>query len=457
MSQQLKIAFFVGPFPRISKTFIESRVVELLKLGHEVVIYAKEAQGEVAVHPFFESHLRQRTHYLRTTTFEAFCDSKDFESRLRALLEKQPQATLYLLAQLESSFLLKRNERKRIADVLKPFWSAEKGSRLKYRAQVMGNFLSRCGGDFAKRNYWADAFALLEAGRFDVVQAEFGENGAEVAALQSLGAFSDTARYVTCFHGKDATAGDLNEKRALYKRVFALSQTLLVNSTFLKEKLVELGAEVSRIELMRIGVDFEHFKPAEKQYVADAGCFRFLSVCRLVEKKGLRYAIEAIAQLKDVYPKCRYEIVGDGPEEASLRQLVEELNVGDFVTFYGALNRIEVKQRLLTADAVLVPSIIAADGDQEGTPTAILEAMAMEKPVVSSRNSGIPELIEDGVTGILLPEKDVPALVSALKRLMDEPALALALGKAARPVVQQKHCSARLAQDLSALYTSAAV
>jgi colanic acid/amylovoran biosynthesis glycosyltransferase len=176
-----------------------------------------------------------------------------------------------------------------------------------------------------------------------------------------------------------------------------------------------------------------------------------ITVARLVEKKGIEYAIRAAALvLRD--RSFRYTIVGDGPERQRLEGLIDHLGVSGSVRIIGWRGHDEVHRLLSTADAFMLPSVTAADGDEEGLPVALMEAMAAGLPVLSTLHSGIPELVRDGIEGFLVRERDVEALASRCSVLVDDPRLRAELGSAARLRIEERHDNHMLHDRLVELY-----
>ena len=181
---------------------------------------------------------------------------------------------------------------------------------------------------------------------------------------------------------------------------------------------------------------------------------RIVVVGRLVEKKGVSHAIEAVARLRDSGRAVRLSIVGDGPLRLELESMVEALRVGDRVQFLGSKTREEVAEILAAAHLLLAPSVTAADGDQEGIPNTLKEAMAAGLPVVSTLHSGIPELVEDGRSGFLVPERDSEALADRVGWLVDRPDSWPDMGRAGRSRVEAEYDIAKLSMRLVELYQS---
>jgi colanic acid/amylovoran biosynthesis glycosyltransferase len=163
-----------------------------------------------------------------------------------------------------------------------------------------------------------------------------------------------------------------------------------------------------------------------------------LAVAQLMERKGLRYLIEACQLLTQRGRIVQCEIVGDGPLREELEALASRDGLARTVSLTGPLPHHEVVARLRRAAAFVLPCIVADDGDRDGIPNVILEAMAAAVPVVSTAVSGIPEVVRDGTTGLLVPERDPRAIADAVERLLDDADLASRLGQAARAFVRSE-------------------
>ena len=189
--------------------------------------------------------------------------------------------------------------------------------------------------------------------------------------------------------------------------------------------------------IVRCGIDPDQYAPAEP---AANPTPRLLAVGRLCPAKGQHLLLKSCALLRDQGQEFTLTLVGDGPDRASLEQLCHELNLDDRVRFCGALGQDEVRTEYRQADIFILPSFA------EGVPVVLMEAMAMEKPVISTRITGIPELIEHGHTGLLATPGDVDDLTGQIRTLLADPAQGKSLGRAARQQViahynQASNCS----------------
>jgi glycosyltransferase involved in cell wall biosynthesis len=177
-----------------------------------------------------------------------------------------------------------------------------------------------------------------------------------------------------------------------------------------------------------------------------------LFVGRLVERKGVAHVIEAVALLKD--PSVRLVIVGDGPERRRLEDAALCLGIADRVEFRGKIPATELQEAYAGARAFVLPSVFDSRGDTEGLGVVALEAMNHGTPVVASRIGGIPDVVEDGVTGLLVPPGDATALAAALRRVLDEPDLARRLGEAGRRRLHEHFSQETITARWEAVYRS---
>jgi len=207
----------------------------------------------------------------------------------------------------------------------------------------------------------------------------------------------------------------------------------------IRDRLLELGIDPRRITTHYIGVSTSAFpyhqrKPVRAK-VADGDLIEFLQIGRFVEKKGQEYTIKAFAEFVKGYCNASLTLAGDGPLLDYAKALVSQAGLSDRVAFPGAIGHSEVRSYLFRSDALLYHSVTASDGDQEGVPIGIMEAMATGLPVVATNHSGIPELVDDGITGLIVEERDIAGYVTALTRLCD---CGLEMGQRARVKIENK-------------------
>lgn len=385
----MRIAFVVRRFPDLSETFILNQITGLLDLGHDVEIFATLPRADGKTHPDVEAYgLLARTRYLQVRR-NLLLRAGEGVVRLLAGLFLNPVPTLRSLA------------------------------------------LWRFGREAASLRLLHMAAAFR--GKYDLVHCHFGVLGEIGLTLRELGV--RFGPLVTSFHGFDVTTALKAGGRGIYDQLFRRGDLFLPISENWKRLLVRLGCPEERIRVVHMGVDCSRFAFAPRR-LGRGEPARLLSVARLVEKKGLEYAIRAVAALAGRGYDLRYTIIGDGQLAAELRALAEELEVAEIVSFAGSMPQDLVRRHLERSHLLLAPSVTAANGDQEGIPVVIMEAMATGMPVVSTFHSGIPELVADGRTGALVPERDVDALIEAVGRLLDAPESWVELGRRARARVE---------------------
>jgi glycosyltransferase involved in cell wall biosynthesis len=206
------------------------------------------------------------------------------------------------------------------------------------------------------------------------------------------------------------------------------STFFITHTDFCKTRLrgVVPDLDIGKIRTIRIGVDPEQWRPAQQPENADGS--RLVAVCRFVEKKGLDVLLRASAILKKRNLPFQCLLIGDGPEMGRLQSLVAELNLEGEVRFTGAISTDGVRSFLVPNNVIVVPSVYARDGERDGIPTVLVEALACGVPAVASAISGIPELIDDGESGLLVPERDAERLASAIEAVLTNPDLRARFG-----------------------------
>ena len=244
--------------------------------------------------------------------------------------------------------------------------------------------------------------------------------------------------------------GDLRTplQRRFYRLAMRLADYVLVNAEAVAERLARarvLGPE--RIVLIPNGVNTVRFSPQPIPRRHRAGHVRVGTVANLRAEKGLEHLVQAMVLVRDRYPRERLTIWGDGPVRADLTRLIDEVGLSGGAELRGATT--EPETALQTMDIFVLPSL------SEACPNVLLEAMASGLPVVTTRVGGNPALVEDEVTGLLVPSGDPDALAKAIMRLIEDPLLAHRLGAAAREVVCARFGVDRMLARVQALYERA--
>jgi glycosyltransferase involved in cell wall biosynthesis len=208
------------------------------------------------------------------------------------------------------------------------------------------------------------------------------------------------------------------------------AEFVVATTRFCVDRLVALTAETyrSKIHTVYLSIDPDY----GREGLAPAPVPTILSVCRFVKKKGLDYLLRACAVLRERGLSIHCLLVGDGPEKDRLVALAEALDLAGLVEFTGPVSNATVRELMTRADLLVAPSVYAGDGERDGIPTVLLEAMTYAIPVISTPVSGIPELVVHEQNGLLVPERDEVALADAMERLLRDPTLRASLGRRGR-------------------------
>jgi glycosyltransferase involved in cell wall biosynthesis len=264
-----------------------------------------------------------------------------------------------------------------------------------------------------------------------VLLAEYGHTGASlVEACRAA-----DVPLVAHFHGRDAHAHQLAEAWGGYAALFAHAEALVVVSRAMEQRLLELGAPKGKLHYIPYGVDTSAFPPGDPA----AAPPHFLAVGRFVGKKAPHLALMAFRKVAALRPEARLTMAGDGPLREACLQLVKVWGLERQVDLPGVQKSEWVAQAMRSSRGFLQHSVQAPDGDAEGTPLAVLEAMASGLPVVATRHAGIADVVAPGERGLLCAEFDVDVMADHLVQLIDDPGLAARMGRAGRAYVLAQH------------------
>ena len=256
---------------------------------------------------------------------------------------------------------------------------------------------------------------------------------------------------VVSFHGADAGI-DLAKPSHLrpLRRLFALATLILPRSQAIAGNLAALGCPPDKIRLHRTGIPLERF-PFAQRYIPEDGQWRLFQACRLIEKKGIETTLRAFALFLGSHPGSKLTIAGEGPLAEPLQDLATDLGIAPRVSFPGFVSQAKLRDLLYQSHLFLHPSVTGPDGDREGVPNAMLEAMASGLPVAATWHGGIPEAVQHGETGLLVPEHAEKELATAMLELASDPARYAAMSaNAGRSVASnwELHAQTRLLETL---------
>jgi colanic acid/amylovoran biosynthesis glycosyltransferase len=402
----MKIAFLVNQFPSVAETFVLNQIVGLIKLGHDVHIFADGSVKNIKIHDKYGKYdLSKKTHYYGIP-----------ENKVLRVLK----AIVLIFKHMPNNY-----------DVV-------------FRAL---NFF-RYGKPSLSLSLLFMSIALLEKGPFDIIHSQFGTLGLFAASLNQI--LPSKCKLVTSIRGYDVTVF-LKEHPGIYRELFREGDLFLPVCEFLEERLIQEGCEEKKIVVHYSGIDCSKFEYVQRQRVCGEP-IKVLTIARLIEKKGVAFAIEAVSRLLSRGEKIQYTVVGDGVLRENLQQLIEGMGIERQVKLLGWKTHEAVKMLLEESHVLVAPSLTAESGDQEGIPNAIKEAMASGLPVISTFHSGIPELVTDGVSGLLVPERDAASLADALAYLISHPEVCKEMGEAGRMQVEQKFDTNCLSKKLEELY-----
>jgi colanic acid/amylovoran biosynthesis glycosyltransferase len=415
----MRVAFFVDQFPSLSETFILNQITGLIDRGHEVDIY---------------------------------CDREAYPKGNRPgnWTKMHPEVTEYQLLPRTYSTVIPRN----------PLWRCLKGIGL-----LLVNFWRSPPTILQTLNFWQFnpsrygepaeflkplylALPCINRPPYDIIHCHYGRNGLKAALLKDLGVIQ--GKIVVVFHGNDISRYLQIHGDDIYNYLFSCADLLMPISQHWQDKLISLGCDPNKIMVHHMGIDCHKFIPAPKPQEQTKKLI--ISVARLVEKKGLADGIDAVAQLGKTASQLVYYIVGDGILRSQLTKQIEQLAATEQIKLLGWLEQSELCQLISQADILLAPSVTSKNGDSEGIPVSLMEAMAQSIPVVSTHHSGIAELVENDVAGYLVPERDVQALSTKLDQLLASAELRQKMGIAGRERVIKDYNIEQLCDRLVVIY-----
>ena len=400
----MKIAFILGGFPRISETWVLAQVTALLDRGHEVDLYARRSSRQPIVHADVTAYdLMRRTHYFDV-----------------------PMTSLGRV--LRAAGVLARNLPNHLG------------------AMVRCLNLPRYGSFYAVLNNVMFVEPFLDR-RYDAILCHFGGNGIDFIALKDV--FPNT-RFITMFHGDDYFIGD-EKGPEIFDLLKHLGDAFLVTTDcFGRATLRRYGFDDARIVTLRLALAVKNvpFRDARP----DDGSLRLLSVARLVEKKGLDVGIRAVAALQASQPglRVKYRIIGDGPLHGELTSLVRTLGAERTVHLLGPAPSAEVLRWMHESDIYLLPSLMEQAG------YVLLEAQATGLPVVASRVGGVPEMVREGRSALLVEPGDAAGITVALQRLLERRPDWPAMANEGRSHVEEHHDVDRLTAQLETVLRGSA-
>ncbi len=383
-----RVAYIVSRFPAITETFILYEIIELQRRGFSVEVFSLLRQRESVMHREAEG-LVKRTHYGRLFSV--------------ALL----QANLFWLSRRPRAYL-------------RAWWQALRGNRKSPKGLAHSIYVVAQAALFAR---W-----MVEK-KIDHVHAHWATHPTLAAYLirQLTG-----IRYSFTAH-----AHDIYIERPMLEEKIGDASFVVTISDYNRQLLGQLYGNIAneKTVTIRCGIDPEVFFPGSRPPRAKDQPLTIVCVASLRDYKGHPYLIEACSRLRREGIKFECLLIGEGEDRPAIESQIARAQLADSVKLLGQQSRDRVSQILSAADVMVLPSIVMPYGKKEGIPVALMEALAAELPVIATSISGIPELLEDGRTGLLVPQRDSAAIANALLRIYENPTFARRLGKAGREKV----------------------
>jgi colanic acid/amylovoran biosynthesis glycosyltransferase len=257
------------------------------------------------------------------------------------------------------------------------------------------------------------------------------------------------------FHGADVLV-DMHKPayRRATEQMLAAVKRVLVRSESLQRAVTKLGCPPEKILIQRTGIPIDEF-PFRERKIPPNGEWRLLQAGRLIEKKGIKTTLRAFAKFRKIFPASIMTIAGEGPQLEELQALVKKLGVASAVFFAGFVSQSKLCDFFYSSHMFLHPSETGRDGNQEGVPNSMLEAMATGLPIFATLHGGIPEAVEHGVGGTLVNERDDEALAKAMTSAAQDPERLSQMGRAAAEQVAQKFERAEQTRRLEEIYLRA--
>ncbi len=408
-TQGFVVGYIVSRFPKISETFILREILALEDRNFRVELFPMVVVREERIHP--EAHrLNKAAH--RVGYFSIAIVKAQFH-----WFQRKPVTYFLLWAEVIAGHIFSPKFLIRSLALLpKAAWMAQ-------QAQVLG-----CGHMHA---HFATHAALA---------------GHVVHKLTGI-PYSFTAH-----------AHDIYVERPMLGRKMKAANFIVTISQFNRIYLQKLFGQdaASKTRVIHCGVDTESYSPMPSRSSKD-GVSRLVCIASLEEYKGHVYLVKACSLLARQGLRFRCGLIGGGVLERKLKELVHAEGLTDHIHFHGRLPQAEVREILAVSDLLVLPSVITSRGKMEGLPVVLMEAMALETPVVTTGISGIPELVRHEKTGILVPEKDVEALAAGIRRQLENPEQAAAMARAGRRLVIQEFDLRKNADEIAALFRDSMV
>lgn len=387
----MKVAYLVSRFPKLTETFVLNEMEAVERQGISVELFPLQRERAGKIHPTAEKWVRRA----RYTPFFSF-------TILRSNLQVFFQNPAAYLRTLRDLLWGTRTSKRYFAGAITFFPKAVHISKI-----VREEGIVHIHAHFASH----PAAAAFVIHRLTGIPYSFTAHGSDIHRDQSM-------------------LAEKTSEAAFVIPISRFNRDVILKATN--------GKYAEKLRIVHCGVDISKFHPNGKTVRPPAEELRIICIGTLHEVKGQKYLIEACRILKENGLNFSCHFVGDGPDQPVLTEQATRAGLQDRVVFHGRLTQEEVIQLLHNSDLLVAPSVPSRDGRREGLPVVLIEAMACGLPVVSSRLSGIPELVEEGVNGFLTEPGDARAIAEAIHCLGTRPELRLQFGAQGRRKVEQE-------------------
>jgi colanic acid/amylovoran biosynthesis glycosyltransferase len=398
--KNFSIAYIIGTYPGLTTTFIDREIRSLRSMGVHVRVISIRRPHTILARA--QEQLQSITSYLLPVSWVRFMVGHVRFSLLKPVI--------YFGTLIE---LLRSHH---------PSLSARMKSIL----------------HFAEGVYAAE---LIRGEKYDHIHAHFADRASTAALVAS--------KLLNVPYSITAHANDIYVKPELLDLKFSQASFVATCTGYNHQHLEKAYKLNGKLHCLYHGLELEDYQP---EVGASSEMPSIASVGQLKEKKGFSYLIEACQILRDKGYTFHCQIIGEGPLRSTLEQQIRNLSLESYVTLCGALPHESVIRQLKSSVMFVLPCITGSDGDRDGIPNAILEAMAMQLPVVSTLHSGIPEVVTNEFNGLLVPSADSKSLAEAIARLLDHPGLRHQMGERGRQIVAEnfdaKHNASQLLQQM---------
>jgi len=391
----MKILYLLQQFPKMnSETFILNEMIELEKMGHDIWVLSDTTN--------YYDDLKIHSLITENNFMKKVIGGESYSRGIHKLIDFSKRVTLDFIYYPKPTF-------KNIKSIF-----------------VNNHY-------YQDNNIWSklDNYLILRKLpqiKFDVVYSPFAhiekiDKGISIANIVG-------AKFTTAFRALELYGYKCRKDIVTYDKIFSGIENIATISEFNKKQLESVLGLNKKISIIHSSIDPERFKPSTKKNINNKT--QIITIARFVEKKGIIYLLEALSILKKKDVPFEYTLIGDGPLKDELLKKIKELEIEYVVKIFQPMKQEDVKILLEQSDIMVLPCIIAENGDRDILANVLKESMSMELPVITSDISGIEELITDHQNGLLVPEKNPDALVVAILELINNPELSEKISKAGR-------------------------